>query len=143
MPIWDTAGYLASSLVITAFCMKDILQLRVAASVSNVAFLIYGLGLGLTPVWLLHAILLPVNLWRLWQCSSRDGVGAGRVQTKAPRTATKVRRSPTRPRSRATPFVSLITAYRTRKKCERGCNSIDTHSTSASKLFAPKVRFSV
>ena len=101
MTIWDTAGYLASSLVITAFCMKDILRLRVAASVSNVAFLVYELGLGLAPVWLLHAILLPVNLWRLWQYSSRDHVRAGGIQTKAPRPAIKARRSPARPRSRA------------------------------------------
>jgi hypothetical protein len=101
MTMWDTAGYLASSLVITAFCMKDILRLRLAASVSNVAFLIYGLGLGLTPVWLLHAILLPVNLWRLWQYGSRDRVRAGGTQTKARRTAIRVRRSPARPRSRA------------------------------------------
>ena len=101
MTIWDTAGYLASSLVITAFCMKDILRLRVAASVSNVAFLIYGLGLGLAPVWLLHAILLPVNLWRLWQYISRDRVRAGGIQTKAPRPAIKARRPPARRRSRA------------------------------------------
>jgi len=101
MTIWDTAGYLASSLVITAFCMKDILRLRVAASVSNVAFLVYGLALGLAPVWLLHAILLPVNLWRLWQYSSRGRVGAGGSRTKAPRRAVRVRRSPARPRSRA------------------------------------------
>jgi hypothetical protein len=100
MTIWDTAGYLASSLVITAFCMKDILRLRLAASVSNVAFLIYGLGLGLTPVWLLHAILLPVNLWRLWQYASRDHVRTGGIQTKAPRRVIKARRSPARPRSR-------------------------------------------
>ena len=99
MTIWDTAGYLASSLVITAFCMKDILRLRLAASVSNVAFLIYGLGLGLAPVWLLHAILLPVNLWRLWQYISR--AQAEGMQTNAARPAIKVRRSPARPRSRA------------------------------------------
>jgi hypothetical protein len=91
MTIWDTAGYLASSLVITAFCMKDILRLRSAALVSNVAFLIYGLGLGLAPVWLLHAILLPVNLWRLWQYSSRDHDTAGEAQTKPPRAAIKRR----------------------------------------------------
>jgi len=101
MTIWDTAGYLASSLVITAFCMKDILRLRVAASVSNVAFLVYGLALGLAPVWLLHAILLPVNLWRLWQYSSRKRVGAGGTQTKTPRRAVRVRRLPARPRSHA------------------------------------------
>jgi hypothetical protein len=104
MTIWDTAGYLASSLVITAFCMKDILRLRLAASVSNVAFLIYGLGLGLAPVWLLHAILLPVNLWRLWQYSSRDHARAGGTQTKASRPAIKVRRSAARPGSRAAHF---------------------------------------
>ena len=101
MTIWDTAGYLASSLVITAFCMKDILQLRLAASVSNVAFLIYGLGLGLAPVWGLHAILLPVNLWRLWQCRPRDRAGTGAIRTKRPRRAIKVRRLPPPARSRS------------------------------------------
>jgi hypothetical protein len=100
MTIWDTAGYLASSLVITAFCMKDILRLRLAASVSNVAFLVYGLALGLAPVWLLHAILLPVNLWRLWQYSSRNRVGAGGTRTNAPRPVVRVRKLPARPRSR-------------------------------------------
>ena len=104
MTIWDTAGYLASSLVITAFCMKDILRLRVAASVSNVAFLVYGLALGLAPVWLLHAILLPVNLWRLWQYSSRNHVGTGGIRTRARRPAIRVRRSLARPRIRALPL---------------------------------------
>lgn len=92
MTIWDTAGYLASSLVITAFCMKDIRQLRVAALVSNVAFLVYGLGLGLVPVWLLHAILLPVNLWRLWQYSSRDHFPARKPQAEATRPTAQYRR---------------------------------------------------
>jgi hypothetical protein len=89
MTIWDTAGYLASSLVITAFCMKDILRLRLAALVSNVAFLIYGLGLGLAPVWLLHAILLPVNLWRLWQYVSRDPFPVGEPRTRPSRATAK------------------------------------------------------
>jgi hypothetical protein len=63
--LWDAAGYLASGLVITAFCMKNIIPLRLAAITSNIAFLVYGIGLGLIPIWLLHAILLPVNGWRL------------------------------------------------------------------------------
>jgi hypothetical protein len=92
MTVWDTAGYLASSLVITAFCMRDIRQLRLAALVSNVAFLVYGLGLGLVPVWLLHAILLPVNLWRLWQYSSRDPFPVGGLRTEAIRAAPRYRR---------------------------------------------------
>jgi hypothetical protein len=67
MSSWDAAGYMASCLVVIAFCMKDILILRVVAIASNCAFLAYGLGLGLAPVWALHAILLPINCWRLWQ----------------------------------------------------------------------------
>src|ERR1700746_3052678 len=89
MTIWDTAGYLASSLVITAFCMKDIRQLRLAALVSNVAFLVYGLGLGLVPVWLLHAILLPVNLWRLWPYSAGDHFPIGGPKKDATRATAK------------------------------------------------------
>jgi hypothetical protein len=71
MNAWDTVGFLASGLVITAFCMKDILHLRIVAIASNVAFLAYGVALGLMPVWLLHLVLLPVNLGRLWQVSIR------------------------------------------------------------------------
>ena len=67
MNLLESVGFLASGLVIAAFCMKDLVPLRVTALASNVTFLAYGLGLGLTPVWLLHAILLPVNCWRLWQ----------------------------------------------------------------------------
>ena len=71
MRLWDAAGYLASGLVVLAFCMKDIIPLRVVALTSNIAFLTYGIGLGLVPVWLLHAILLPINCWRIWQGISR------------------------------------------------------------------------
>jgi len=67
MTLCDTAGYFASSLVVLAFCMKDIALLRLMAIGSNIAFLAYGLGLGLAPVWTLHAVLLPINCWRLWQ----------------------------------------------------------------------------
>jgi len=67
MAIWDAVGYLASLLVIAAFSMKAMIPLRVLAVCSNLAFLAYGWGLNLTPVYLLHAILLPMNAWRLWQ----------------------------------------------------------------------------
>ena len=65
-------GYVASALVLAAFCMKEMVPLRIVALCSNLAFIAYGLGLGLTPIWLLHAVLLPMNVWRL--CELRDGV---------------------------------------------------------------------
>ena len=67
MGLWDITGFLASGLVITAFCVRDITALRAVALISNVAFLVYGIGLDLAPVWLLDAILLPLNGWRLFQ----------------------------------------------------------------------------
>jgi len=67
MTLYDATGFLASSLVVIAFCMKDIVALRFVALASNVAFLIYGIGLGLLPVWLLHAALLPINALHLGQ----------------------------------------------------------------------------
>ncbi len=67
MTLYDATGFLASSLVVIAFCMKDIVALRFVALTSNVAFLIYEIGLGLLPVWLLHAALLPINALHLGQ----------------------------------------------------------------------------
>lgn len=76
MSAWDAVGFVAAGLVIAAFCMKDILHLRIVAVASNVAFLTYGVALGLMPVWLLHLVLLPVNVVRLWQFSSRTATDA-------------------------------------------------------------------
>jgi hypothetical protein len=63
----DVIGYVASSLVFAAYCMKKMISLRITAICSNVAFIAYGLSLGHPPIWLLHAALLPLNGWRLVQ----------------------------------------------------------------------------
>jgi CRP/FNR family transcriptional regulator, cyclic AMP receptor protein len=65
MTFWDAIGFGASALVLLAFYQRRMVPLRVAALGSNMAFIIYGLALGLAPVWLLHAVLLPVNASRL------------------------------------------------------------------------------
>jgi len=62
---WDLVGYAASALVLAAFYMKGMLQLRVVALCSNIAFLLYGCALDLTPICVLHTLLLPLNGWRL------------------------------------------------------------------------------
>jgi CRP/FNR family transcriptional regulator, cyclic AMP receptor protein len=61
----DYIGYLASVLVLCTFCARTMVPLRLVALGSNVAFLAYGALLHLYPVLLLHAVLMPVNLWRL------------------------------------------------------------------------------
>jgi CRP/FNR family transcriptional regulator, cyclic AMP receptor protein len=73
MNTWDAIGYVASALVLTAFGMRSIIPLRVVAMCSNVVFIIYGLGFDLTPIWSLHAALLPMNAWRLVQALEVEG----------------------------------------------------------------------
>jgi hypothetical protein len=63
----ELSGYLASALVFLAFYMKTMIPLRLVAMLSNVAFMTYGLGQHLYPVFILHAILLPLNCIRLLQ----------------------------------------------------------------------------
>jgi hypothetical protein len=58
-------GFLASALVLAAFGMKDMVNLRIVAICSNIAFIAYALVLNLPPILLLHVILLPLNTWRL------------------------------------------------------------------------------
>jgi hypothetical protein len=74
MSHWDAIGYFAAGMVFVAFGMKEMVALRIVAMLSNLAFIAYGLGLDLRPVWLLHAVLLPLNGWRLaqaLQCAGR------------------------------------------------------------------------
>jgi hypothetical protein len=111
MNTWNAVGFLAAGLVITAFCMKDILHLRIVAVASNVAFLAYGVALGLIPVWLLHLVLLPVNLVRLWQVGGGIATDATQDQGKG---RIVVRRSAGRRRIRAQASRSACGTARTR-----------------------------
>ncbi len=65
MNAYEPVGYLASLLVLATFCMRDMVSLRVVAIASNFAFIAYGALAGISPVLLLHVVLLPVNLLRL------------------------------------------------------------------------------
>ena len=61
----DILGYLASLLVLATFCMRGMVTLRVMAIASNLVFIGYAALAGIHPVLLLHALLLPMNVWRL------------------------------------------------------------------------------
>jgi len=60
-------GYLASLLVFCTFYMKTMIPLRCVAITSNVVFMTYGLVGKVYPVFVLHAVLLPLNCFRLRQ----------------------------------------------------------------------------
>jgi len=69
----STIGFVASALVLAAFGMKDMINLRVVAICSNIAFIAYGIALNLLPVLILHVVLLPLNGWRLMGALKQRG----------------------------------------------------------------------
>lgn len=58
-------GWVASALVLATFYLKTMIPLRIVAITSNLVFLGYGFSAGLIPIVVLHALLLPLNLFRL------------------------------------------------------------------------------
>jgi hypothetical protein len=65
----DLLGYSAAGLVLITFLAQSMTTLRAIAIASNVMFIAYALVAWLPPVLILHALLLPLNVWRLWQAS--------------------------------------------------------------------------
>lgn len=63
----DCIGFCASFAVLASFCMTTIVPLRTLALASNIMFGAYGLLAHIYPVALLHMILLPINLVKLYQ----------------------------------------------------------------------------
>ena len=61
-----SAGVAALMVVVSAF-VKTMIPLRWLAVASNVGFIIYGLAHPAPLMVVLHAVLLPVNLWRVRQ----------------------------------------------------------------------------
>ena len=54
-----------------SFCMTTIVPLRLLAILSNMLFGLYGVSAHLYPVFLLHSILLPINLFKLARGASQ------------------------------------------------------------------------
>mgnify|MGYP006180987053 FL=1 len=63
----DFYGWAAALLTLLAFSCNSIVRLRYVALTANAAFIAYGFSAQLWPVFFLHAVLIPVNLWRLRQ----------------------------------------------------------------------------
>jgi CRP/FNR family cyclic AMP-dependent transcriptional regulator len=65
MDIAVALGYIASGLVLGASMMRTMIPLRLVGIVGNITFIVYGYAIGLVPVMVLHATLLPLNIYRL------------------------------------------------------------------------------
>jgi hypothetical protein len=76
----DLLGYAAAGLVLVTFLAQSMTMLRSIAIASNVMFIAYALIASLPPVLALHALLLPLNVWRLWQASRAQATPATRQE---------------------------------------------------------------
>ena len=75
----DIVGWVASGFTLATFACCQGRALRLCALAANSAFIAYGAMAHLWPVLALHAMLVPINAWRLSQnCNSRRQEGAQR-----------------------------------------------------------------
>lgn len=65
----DWLGWLAAALMVATFGCREARCMRPLAVATNLAFIGYGLTAALAPVLALHALLLPINLWRWRECT--------------------------------------------------------------------------
>lgn len=65
----DIVGWSAAALMLATFSCRDPLWMRRLAVCTNLAFVSYALLASLMPIFALHALLLPINMWRCWQCT--------------------------------------------------------------------------
>ncbi|WP_116131156.1 Crp/Fnr family transcriptional regulator [Tropicimonas sp. IMCC34043] len=63
----EMIGWAGSAFTLTAYAMKTMLPLRLAAIASGLFFIAYTSLLGLWPLLALELVLLPFNLWRVGQ----------------------------------------------------------------------------
>ena len=83
----DWLGWLAAALMLATFACREARCMRPLAVGTNLAFIGYGLTAGLAPVLALHAMLLPINLWRWWECTRLRTAHAAPAGTVGPHCA--------------------------------------------------------
>lgn len=63
----NAIGYAAAAATLMTFAQRRMLPMRLSAIAANLLFMTYGLLGAFYPVFLLHLVLLPLNLLRLHQ----------------------------------------------------------------------------
>ena len=79
-------GWIAASLVLSSFYIRNMASLRLAAIASNVMFNIYAFLANAWPILVLHCLLFPLNLWRLLELHNlrRTLMDSSLVQVQVP-----------------------------------------------------------
>lgn len=65
MDVITMIGFFAAGVSVVTMSMQTMVPLRIVGLASNVAFIFYGLMIWSLPVVVLHAVLFPINVYRL------------------------------------------------------------------------------
>ncbi len=68
----EVIGFAAAGATAATFYCKRMGNLRAFAIAANVLFIIYGAAMALMPVLVLHCVLLPLNIMRLFETLLRN-----------------------------------------------------------------------
>ncbi|MFM9849177.1 MAG: cyclic nucleotide-binding domain-containing protein [Hyphomicrobiaceae bacterium] len=63
----EILGYFGASLTITVYSMKRMIPLRIIGIGANCVFIVYGFVAAVYPQMILHSVLLPINVYRLYE----------------------------------------------------------------------------
>jgi len=69
--LWiEALGYGGAALTLGTYSMRRMIPLRIIGLCANFTFILYGALAPVYPQLVLHAVLLPINLWRLTEMQS-------------------------------------------------------------------------
>jgi CRP-like cAMP-binding protein len=63
----ELIGYLGAGLMVVTLAMRTMIPLRVVGIVSNIVQIVFAILAGIPPMLVQHGILLPMNLFRLYE----------------------------------------------------------------------------
>jgi len=63
----EVVGWMAAGMTLLTYSQKTMMRLRITGIASNLLFITWSIAIGVVPTLILHACLLPLNLYRLAQ----------------------------------------------------------------------------
>ena len=63
----ELVGFIGGGLTVVMLAMRTMIPLRVVGIASNIFQIAFGVLAGVTPMWIQHGVLLPVNVYRLFE----------------------------------------------------------------------------
>ncbi|HET7408623.1 MAG TPA: cyclic nucleotide-binding domain-containing protein [Paracoccaceae bacterium] len=81
MELSEAFGWIAVALTLLAYAQRTMTPLRVTAAAANGFFIVWSVYLGIYPTFILNSILLPINMYRLYDIFIMKRRAANAIRT--------------------------------------------------------------